>query len=77
MPLRTTVCAVPAFPELSLMLSAPVTEPGADGVKLTETAHFDPGCSVVGQLSACEKTPPAETASPLNGLPPKLLIVTI
>jgi len=77
MPFRITVCAVPAFPESSLTLSAPVTEPGADGVKLTETAQFDPGCSVLGQLLSCEKTPPAETVSPLNGLPPKLLIVIV
>ena len=76
-PLSTTVCAVPAFPELSLMFRDPVTAPDVDGVKVTDTMQDDPACRVEGQLSVCEKPPAAATVSPLNGLPPKLLIVTV
>ncbi len=76
-PLRTRVCVVPAFPELSLTLSDPVAVPEADGVKVTDTVQDCPACKVEGQLSVCEKPPAAESASPLNGLPPKLLIVIV
>jgi hypothetical protein len=50
-PLRIMVCAVPAFPELSLILRAPVTPPDANGVKVTDTVHEAPACRVEGQLS--------------------------
>jgi hypothetical protein len=76
-PLSTTVCAVPAFPDSSLILRVPVTVPDADGVKVTDTVQDAPACRVEGQSSVCAKPPAAETVSPVNGLPPKLLMMTV
>jgi hypothetical protein len=75
-PESVTVCTAPAFPESSLIVSAPLTAPAADGVNVTVTAQFDPAESCDGQLFVSPNPPLAAIVPKVSGLPPKFVIVT-
>ena len=75
-PLSGTTCVEPKFPESSLTFSAPVTEPAASGVNVTDTVQLDPANRAAGQSFVSEKPSLVEKANPFSGLPPKLVIVT-
>lgn len=76
-PLSTTACVEPKFPESSLTFSAPVSEPAAGGVKVTDTVQLDPADKTAGQSFVSAKAPLAEIFNPFSGLPPKFVTVTV
>ena len=75
-PLRATVCAAPRLPESSAIVSSPLTGPGTDGAKLTETVQLDPALRTFGQSLVSVKPLSADMVARSSGLPPKLEIVT-
>jgi hypothetical protein len=76
-PVRLTVCAVPALPELSVTVSSSFAGPVTVGVKVTETAQVDAAGSWLGQLLVSANGATAEMFDKSSGLPPKLEIVTV
>ena len=76
-PLSGTTCVEPKFPESSLTFSAPVTEPAASGVNVTDTVQLDPANRAAGQSFVSEKPSLVEKANPFSGLPPKLVMVMV
>ncbi len=76
-PLSGTTCVEPKFPESSLTFSAPVTEPAACGVNVTDTVQLDAANRAAGQSFVSEKPSLVEKANPFSGLPPKLVMVMV
>ena len=76
-PLSGTTCVEPKFPESSLTFSAPVTEPAASGVNVTDTVQLDAANRAAGQSFVSEKPSLVENANPFSGLPPKLVMVMV
>jgi len=76
-PLSVTTCVEPKFPESSLTFSAPVTEPAACGVNVTDTVQLDPANRAAGQSFVSEKPSLVERVNPFSGLPPKLVMVIV
>src|SRR5260221_6529155 len=69
-----TVAGLPGA--LLAMLSVPVREPVAVGVKVTLTVQDAPAARVVPQLLVCAKSPVAENEETDAAVPPVLLTVT-
>jgi hypothetical protein len=76
-PFNATTWVGPRFPESSLTVSAPATEPTADGVNVMEKAQVDPGARTVGQVLVAANPPLAESPNPFRGLPPKFATVIV
>ena len=69
---------MPALPESSVTVNAPVTVLADAGVNVTETVQLLPAGSIAGQLLVCANPPLTATLfAPLSGLPPKFAIVIV
>jgi hypothetical protein len=73
-PLRATVCGDPAA--LSVMVSVPVREPAAVGVKVTAMVQLAPGTTVAPQLLVWAKSPEAAIEVSVRTACPEFVRVT-
>jgi hypothetical protein len=74
-PLRLTVCGLPLA--LSVMLSVPVREPVAVGVKVTLIVQVALAATLVPQLLVWAKSPLAAMLEMLNAPVPLLVSVSV
>ena len=79
-PLRLTVCIVPAVPPLSsVKVSVPIDEPTEPGAKATSSEQFPPAAigDALTQFVVVVKLADAETALTCKSAVPVLLSVTV
>ncbi len=73
-PVSVTNCGL--LPALSVMVSAPVTAPSADGANLTPIVQFAPAFNDPGQLLLATKSPLAVIVPMISGFAPVFVSVT-